>query len=186
MCIRDRTKLARDDGASFEISIFPQLFQVTKLDHLRTHELLFQYTQQFARIIDIYKMRAVPQNATYFRSNISMLLQSYVYDMMYDVSTKWRTWNRIVGNELEFQPFSLLIARFWNSYMFLRFDESLPKFASTLNSDPNCTDLAQSNTRAPISGRQQLKYGIWADSSNGIVSVSYTHLDVYKRQASPF
>ncbi|SCU79046.1 LANO_0A04874g1_1 [Lachancea nothofagi CBS 11611] len=161
---------------SYEVAVFPQILQNTKLDQFRTDRLLSQYTQQFARILESYTLRGYPHKSAYLSANMSRLLQCYVNDTIYDIFYKWRHWNRIVGHQVRFSPFSQLVAKFWDAYMVFQVDGSLPQFATRISHISHQPDSPDRNLRSrhTIAAGVAIKYGIWIDTVNGVLLLCNT------------
>ncbi|SCU91427.1 LAFA_0F03686g1_1 [Lachancea sp. 'fantastica'] len=159
--------------AQYEISVFPQILQSTRMDQFKTEQLLQQYTQQFARILDAYKDRSHPNSAIYLGANLSRLIQCYVNDTIYDIVYKWRHWNRILGHHVEFAPFSQLVTKFWDSYLVFHVGGSLSQFEVKMRhfGSFHC-DSSKRNLRSNKSGNTTVKYGIWIDNIQGVILLS--------------
>ncbi|SCU80591.1 LADA_0B08482g1_1 [Lachancea dasiensis] len=158
----------------YQVAIFPQILQTTKLDHFKTERLLVQYTQQFVKILESYQHGGPGECATFLSVNVSRLLQCYVNDTIYDIFYKWRQWNRIMGHLVKFSPFSQLVARFWDEYMVFQIDGSLLEFTTKLNRHPVDRIKPMKNLRSKNPALPQIRYGIWLDSIQGILLLSNT------------
>ncbi|SCU94131.1 LAME_0F06238g1_1 [Lachancea meyersii CBS 8951] len=160
----------------YQVSVFPQILQTIKVDQFKTEYLLRQYTQQFVRILDSYKFREHPSSATYLGVNVSRLLQCYVNDTIYDTVYKWRHWNKILGHQVTFAPFSQLVAKFWDSYLAFQVGGLLSDFTAKFRHF-GCVQADSSirNLRSHCPARPKgatLKYGIWIDSVQGVLVLS--------------
>ncbi|CAR22188.1 KLTH0C09328p [Lachancea thermotolerans CBS 6340] len=163
-------KTGGDSADSFEVSVFPQALQFTKLDQFRMDKLTHQYTQQFGRILNSYSLQSSQQSSHYLRANLHALLQSYVYDTLFDLFFKWKSWSQITGRGFGLVSFSSLVGKFWDSYMCLQFDDSLQSLASTLNSKSDCKNFTQ-QPETDFTGCKswRIRYAVWVDTANGIM-----------------
>lgn len=186
-----------DDHPGYTVSVFPQILQCTALDRFRMDTLLPAYARQFQRVFDSYHARSFPAKALYLRANVSRLLQGYVNDTLYDVACKWTSWAKIVDEPANANMFQLLLSEFWTSYFVVQVDGSLPQFARRVDGDShlfdgdghrvdgdsdgcrrnhhNCANYKDS----PIAScaRPALRYGVWVDTSNGILLFCNSQLD---------
>ncbi|CEP61259.1 Ndj1p LALA0_S02e10374g [Lachancea lanzarotensis] len=177
-CLSVRTSASHTVGlktrnAEFEVSVFPQILQSTQMDQFKTEQLLQQYTQQFARILDAYKDGSHSSSATYLGANLSRLIQCYVNDTIYDIVYKWRQWNRILGHHVEFAPFSQLVTKFWDSYLAFHVGGSLSEFEAKMRRfGISEADSGKRRLRSNQFRSLGLKYGIWIDNIQGVLLLS--------------
>lgn len=165
----DRT-LTEDCAPVTEISIFPKVVQLTKLDQFKMDRLLGEYVSQFVNIVRGYGRRRYPENALYLSENLTKLLQSYANDVLHDIFFKHTSWSRIIGSTgagAE-HSYSSLLVRFWTHY-FLLSTGPLGNFTSELRRMTDTNALRQ-HAKGPVaSSASKLCYGVWIDSRNGIL-----------------